>query len=137
MAEPKRKRPRPTRKPRPTKPVTINKAPDLLPHDDVAQAMAWLGTGYPTPKGPPWPWEALAGDERDRYEAAVKRLTDGFVPALAAQVLCWSGGRWRETCRQIVDAAEIQIFPERQHIRLIPRTRVTLYDPRGRPLLPN
>jgi hypothetical protein len=130
---PKRKR-----KPRPARPKVINKAPDLLPHDDVAQALAWLGKGYPTPSGPPWPWEALPDDERARFDAAVKRLVDGFVPTLAAQTLCWSGGDWRATCRQVTDAAEIQIFPERQHIRLIPRpARAVLFDHRGRPLLPN
>lgn len=140
---PRKRRPRPPKPakppaPEPAQPVVVNKAPDLLPHDDVARAMAWLGSGYPTPAGPPWPWDALAGPDRERYDRAVKRLVDGFVPALAAQTLCWAGGDWPATCRMVLDAEQIEIYPERQHIRVIPRPRPpVLYDARGRPRLPS
>lgn len=117
MAERKRR----SKRDRPRTPAVVNKAPDLLPDREWARFSGWLGQGYRPPPGPPWPWEILTGEARELFDGAVKRLTVGGVPPEVASVICWSDGGWHKTCRMIAEAAEVQVFPDRQHIRLVPR----------------
>jgi hypothetical protein len=98
-----------------------NKARDVYAEDDLAALTGWLGQGYRYPEGPPWPWDDLLPDERSLFEHAVARLTLVLVPRRVAYAMCWSEGRWRETCQKIVNAADVQAFPARKHVRLIPK----------------
>lgn len=116
------KRPRAPRRPAPAPATVINKVPDLAPDDDAAALLGWLGKGYAPPAGRPW--EALPPDDRALFDRATARLRFAYVPRAVADVLCWSGGAWHATCRRIVDAAEVEVYPQRQHIRLIPRPPV-------------
>jgi hypothetical protein len=119
----------------PAGPVSLNKAPDLLPDADRAALLGWLGKGYRAPPGPPWPWEALPTEDRALFDQATARLRLVFVPRAVAEVLCWAGGDWRTACRQITEAADVECYPSRKHIRLIPRPTVArllgLPDPRN------
>jgi hypothetical protein len=123
----------PPRKRRRT-PGVVNKAKDLGLDRDMARAMGWLGQGFRPPPGPPWPWDELAGPDELLYARAVNRLTVGGVPVLAAQVICWSDGDWAKTCRMIADAEAVQVYPDRQHIRLVPKPVYFAQPPPGKAL---
>lgn len=110
------------RKRRQKTPAVVNKAPDLLPDRAMAEALGWLGRGYRPPPGPPYPWDALDAGDNMLFTAAANRLEAGGVPKKAAEILCWSNGDWRRTCAMIADAGAVQVFPERQHIRLVPKS---------------
>ena len=98
-----------------------NKARDLIPDDDLAALTGWLGQGYRPPEGPPWPWDGLLPDERAVFDRAVERLTLVLVPRRVALAMAWGEGHWREVCHKIVAAADVQAFPDRKHVRLVPR----------------
>lgn len=97
-----------------------NKAQDVF-EDDLAALQGWMGTGYRFPKGPPYPWDALLPDERSLFDRAVARLTLVLVPKKIALAMCWGDGAWRPVCVKIVTAADVECYPTRKHIRLIPR----------------
>lgn len=108
----------------------MNKASDMVPDRAMADALGWLGQGFKPPPGPPWPWEQLRGQERDAFERACRRLVlSGEVPERAAQILCWANGAWQSACTAVLQAEAIQVYPERQHIRLVPKA-VWYVDPK-------
>lgn len=129
MAPRKPRAPRPKRPKAPPKGApgqllgTKNKAHDLLP-DDLAATAGWLGKDYAYPPGPPYPWEDLLPDEAALFERAVGRLTTVLVPKKAALAMCWGGGDWRDVCTKIVNAADVECYPARHHVRLIPRPSI-------------
>jgi hypothetical protein len=102
---------------------THNKAPDVF-DDDAAALQGWLGQGYRFPAGPPYPWDDLLPDERALFDRAVERLTLVLVPPKIALALCWGDGTWRPVCTKIVGAADVECYPHRKHIRLIPRPTI-------------
>jgi len=122
MAGPKRRRGARPRKPDPgaLRPKQ-NKAKDLLPDDGLAEVMGWVGQGYRPPEGPPWPWDGLLPDERALFDRAVARLVLVRVPRRAALAICWAEGDWHRVSTMIASAADVQAFPDRHHIRLVPR----------------
>jgi len=114
----KRKRRAPST-PAAPRPRPINKARDLLTADQAALS-GWLGQHHALPPGPPYPWEALLPDDLALFDRAVGRLVLGGVPRPVAQAMCWARGAWAPACTRIVTAQAVQVFPERQHVRLIP-----------------
>ena len=100
-----------------------NKAKDLLPDAGLADLLGWVGQGYRPPEGPPWPWDGLLPDERPFFDQAVRRLRLVQVPERAALAICWAEGDWHRVCTQIVSAVDVQAFPDRHHIRLVPRPK--------------
>lgn len=100
-----------------------NKARDLLP-DELAAIHGWLGQGYRFPEGPPYPWELLLPNELELFDRAVRRLTLADVPERVAQALCWAEGNWHVMVPKIITAQNVQAYPERKHIRLVPRPTV-------------
>jgi hypothetical protein len=119
---------------------THNKAPDVF-DDDAAALQGWLGERYRFPPGPPYPWDGLLPDERAVFDRAVERLTLVLVPRRIALALCWGDGAWRPVCAKIVDALNVECYPARKHIRLIPRPTIRqvlgLPEPHRGPLAQN
>lgn len=102
---------------------THNKAHDVF-DDDLAAMQGWLGKDYRFPAGPPFPWDDLLPDERSLFDRAVARLTMVLVPRRIALAMCWSDGAWRGTCVKIVSAQDVECYPARRHVRLIPRPTI-------------
>lgn len=100
-----------------------NKAPDVF-DDDAAALQGWLGERYRFPPGPPFPWDDLLPDERALFDRAVERLTLVLVPQKIALAMCWGDGTWRPVCTKIVGAQDIECYPARKHVRLIPRPTI-------------